>query len=221
ELAALLGLLCVVSMYYFARRLYSAEVGVASAAIFALLAPAIYASRIATRDAGALGFFALGMCLFAAAWEKRSTATWLGSAAAFFAAFLCKYIVAVFFPALVLIAIFRRRESIMRFAAPLTAAAAVYLAFYFEQLPCLVRYGMGYSSLLARNEVLDIYVWRRADFWLIAGISLFGFLWKGKKSVGHALWLGALLLLLFQAIVRSDYDYWKHATYAMFFLTPL
>ena len=221
ELAALMGLLCVVSMYYFARRLYSAEVGVASAAIFALLAPAIYASRIATRDAGALGFFALGMCLFAAAWEKRSTATWLGSAAAFFAAFLCKYIVAVFFPALVLIAIFRRRESILRFAAPLTAAAAIYLIFYFEQLRYLLRYGMGYSSLLARNEVLDIYVWRRADFWLIALLSLFGFMWKGKRWVGGALWLGAMLLLAFQAVVRSDYDYWKHAAYALFFLTPL
>jgi hypothetical protein len=221
ELAALMGLLCVVSMYYFARKLYSPEVGVASAAIYALLAPAVYASRIATRDAGALGFFALGMWLYALAWEKRKTAPWLGSAAAFFAAFLCKYLVAVFFPALVLIAIFRRRESILRFAAPLTAASAIYLAVYFEQLRYLVKYGMGYSSLLAKHEVLDIYLWRRADFWLIAGLSLFGFLWKKKKLLGGALWLGATLLLGFQAIVRSDYDYWKHAAYALFFLTPL
>jgi hypothetical protein len=129
--------------------------------------------------------------------------------------------VAVFFPALVLIAIFRRRESILRFALPLTAASAIYLAFYFEQLRYLVRYGMGYTSLLARNEVLDIYVWRRADFWVIAALSLFGFMWKGKRSLGGALWLGALLLLGFQAVVRSDYDYWKHAAYALFFLTPL
>jgi hypothetical protein len=221
ELAALMGLLCVVSMYYFARKLYSAEVGVASAAIFALLAPAVYASRIATRDAGALGFFALGMWLFAVAWEKKTTATWLGCAAAFFAAFLCKYIVAIFFPALVLIALFRRRESILRFVLPLTAASAAYLAFYFEQLRYLVRYGMGYSSLMARSEVLDIYVWRRADFWVIAALSLFGFMWKGKRWLGAALWLAALLLLGFQAVVRSDYDYWKHAAYALFFLTPL
>jgi hypothetical protein len=221
ELAALMGVLCVVAMYHFARRLYSPEVGVASAAIFALLAPAIYASRIATRDAGALGFFALGMCLFAVAWEKKSTASWLSCAAALFAAFLCKYIVAVFFPALVLIAIFRRRESILRFAVPLTAAAAIYLALYFKDLQYLVKYGMGYSSLLARNEVLDIYVWRRVDFWFIAVLSLFGLMWKGKRWVGGALWLGALLLLAFQAVVRSDYDYWKHAAYALFFLTPL
>jgi hypothetical protein len=85
----------------------------------------------------------------------------------------------------------------------------------------LVKYGMGYSSLLAKSEVFDIYLWRRADFWLIAVLSLFGFLWKGKKQLGAALWLGALLLLGFQAIVRSDYDYWKHAAYALFFLTPL
>src|SRR5437868_13991655 len=205
ELAALMGLLCVVSMYYFARKLYSAEVGVAAAAIFALLAPAVYASRLATPDAGALGFFAVGMWLFAVAWEKKTTAAWLGCASAFFAAFLCKYIVAVFFPALVLIAIFRRRESILRFALPLTAAAAIYLALYFEQLRYLVRYGMGYTSLLAKNEVLDIYVWRRGDFWVIAGLSLFGFLWKNKKLLGGALWLGAILLLAFQAIVRSDH----------------
>jgi hypothetical protein len=221
ELAALMGVLCVVAMYHFARRLYSPEVGVASAAIFALLAPAIYASRIATRDAGALGFFALGMCLFAVAWEKKSTASWLSCAAALFAAFLCKYIVAVFFPALVLIAIFWRRESILRFAVPLTAAAAIYLALYVKDRQYLVKYGMGYSSLLARNEVLDIYVWRRTDFWFIALLSLFGFFWKGKRWIGGALWLGALLLLAFQAVVRSDYDYWKHAAYALFFLTPL
>jgi hypothetical protein len=227
ELAALMGVLCVVSMYYFARRLYSPEVGVASAAIFALLAPAVYATRIATRDAGALGFFALGLCLYAVAWEKRRTAWWLGSAAALFAAFLCKYLVAIFFPALVLIAVFRRKDSILRFAAPLTAAAAIYLGVYFEQLRYLVKYGMGYSSLLAKSEVLDIYLWRRADFWLIALLSLFGFFWKekkdkgGKKLLGAALWLGALLLLGFQAVVRSDYDYWKHAAYALFFLTPL
>ncbi len=221
ELAALMGLLCVVSMYYFARKLYSPEVGVAAAAIFALLAPAIYASRIATRDAGALGFFALGMWLFVLAWEKKNTVSWLGCAGALFAAFLCKYLVAVFFPALVLMAIFKRRESILRFALPLTAASAIYLVFYFEQLKYLVRYGMGYSSLLAKSEVLDIYVWRRADFWLIAALSLFGFMWKGKRRIAAALWLGALLLLAFQLIVRSDYDYWKHSAYALFFLTPL
>jgi len=221
ELAALMGVLCVVSMYYFGRRLYTPEVGVASAAIYALLAPAVYASRIATRDAGSLGFFALGLALYAAAWQSRKASTWLGSAAAFFAAFLCKYLVAVFFPALVLIAISRRRESIVRFAAPLTAAAAFYLVFYFEQLGYLVKYGMGYSSLLAKHDVLDIYLWNRADFWLIAGLSLLGFLWKGKKQLAGALWVGAVLLLGFQAFVRSDYDYWKHAAYALFFLTPL
>ncbi|HYA23408.1 MAG TPA: hypothetical protein VEF05_04555, partial [Terriglobales bacterium] len=52
ELAALLGTATVGAVYGFARRLFSPVVGLASAAGFAILAPAVYNSRIATRDSG-------------------------------------------------------------------------------------------------------------------------------------------------------------------------
>ncbi len=67
ELAALLGTVTVGAVYGFARRLFSPVVGLAAAAMFALLAPAVYTSRIATRDSGALCLFALGLWAFTCA----------------------------------------------------------------------------------------------------------------------------------------------------------
>src|SRR5260370_16593510 len=61
ELAAALSVVTVLAVFAFARRLFSPVVGLAAAAIFALLGPAVLASRIATRDAGAICFFALGL----------------------------------------------------------------------------------------------------------------------------------------------------------------
>jgi hypothetical protein len=222
ELAALLGTATVGAVYGFARRLFSPVVGLASAAAFAILAPAIYNSRIATRDSGSLFFFALGLWAYTCAFQENRKRDWLAACASFFAAFLCKYVVALFFPFLVLLAFRRKLRALLLFALPLTLSCAGYAAFYRHDLAALLSYGAGYNALRAQGaQVWDIYLWRRLDFWIIAALSLLAFLGKTPRRILVLLWLGAALFLVFQWKTRADYDYWKHAAYPLFFLVPL
>jgi predicted membrane-bound mannosyltransferase len=92
ELAAVLGTITVGAVYSLARRLFSPAVGLAAAAAFAILAPAIYNSRIATRDSGSLFFFAIGLWAYTRAFQENRKPDWLAASASFFAAFLCKYL---------------------------------------------------------------------------------------------------------------------------------
>ncbi len=227
EMSAVLGMLAVLALYGFARRVFSPAVGLASAAVFALLGPAVFAFRIATRDAGALFFFAVGLWFFARAWQEEDSrsAGWLaptrsGLAAAvfFFAAFLCKYLVALYFPFLVLIGLRRWRQSVLAFALPLALLCAIYGGIYYNDLAYLLSYGRGYGSLAApANEAWKIYVAQRVDFWVLLALSFFA--WRHRASV--SLWLGAAVMLAFQWFSRADYDYWKHVNYSLLFLVPL
>lgn len=221
ELGALMGVLGVIAMYNFARRLFTPEIGLAAATIYTFLGPAIYSSRIATRDAGSLGFFTLGMWAYVHAWQEKSKRIWAIAATLLFASFLCKYLVAIFFPALVILAMHKSRQSFWYFTAPLGLASLFYGTYYFNDLLYLVMYGEGYTSLLERSTLFQIYVVQRPDFWIIAALSLLTFSKRAVRPKAFLLWGGALLLFVFQLIVRSDYDYWKHVTYALFFLTPL
>ncbi len=223
ELAAFLGTLTVLSLYGLARRLFSPAVGLASAAIFALLGPAVLASRIATRDSGTICFFAIGLWLFVRAWQEND-GTWLASAFFFFAAFLCKYVVALFFPFLVIVSFRKKVRPLLFFALPLTLACAAYAYHYAPNLRALISYSGAYTSLKApASEARKIYFTGRIDFWILLLLSLFA--WRRDPAVSYwtralLLW-GALVMPIFQLISRADYDYWKHVNYSLLFLVPL
>jgi hypothetical protein len=224
ELAAGLGTLTVWSLYGFARRLYSPAVGLASALILALLGPAVLASRIATRDTGSIFFFALGLWLFLRAWQERESLSWLAASLSLFAAFLCKYLIAIYFPFLVILALWKGRRTIFAFAVPLTLLCAVYAFVERSNLLALLQYGHAYNALKApAAEALQIYFTRRLDFWILTVLSFF--VWPG--DVAHSRWKasflfgGALLIPFFQFFSRADYDYWKHVNYSFLFLVPL
>jgi Dolichyl-phosphate-mannose-protein mannosyltransferase len=220
ELAAGLGVLTVAATYGFTSRVFSKAAGLGAAAIMAVIAPAVLVSRIATRDSGSICFFALGLWAFAAAWKDNKKRYWLLAGLAFFAAFLCKYLVAIYFPILVLLALRKGWRPLVALALPLTLACAVYGALHFADLKHLLLYGSGYSSLRA-PDAWDIYVARRGDFWLLvvpAVLALASRRWRAA-----AVWLGAgaCLMMLFQWKSRADYDYWKHVNYTLLFLAPL
>lgn len=220
ELAAGLGVITVAATYGFASRVFSKPVGVVAALAMALLAPAILVSRIATRDSGSICFFALGLWAFSAAWEGNKKRHWAAATALFFAAFLCKYLVAIYFPLLVLLALWKRRNGLLCFAAPLFAGCAAYIALHRVDLLHLLTYGGAYGSLKA-PDAFDIYVWYRWDFLLmvVAGLAAFASLqWRARALW---MWAGALVILAFQWKSRADYDYWKHVNYALLFLVPL
>ncbi|HLK07465.1 MAG TPA: glycosyltransferase family 39 protein [Candidatus Angelobacter sp.] len=220
ELAAGLGVITVAATYGFASRVFSKPVGIVAALAMSLLAPAVLVSRIATRDSGSVCFFALGLWAFAVAWEGNKKRHWALAAALFFAAFLCKYLVAIYFPLLVVLALFKRWKGLLCFAAPLFVGCAAYAVLHRADLIHLLTYGGAYGSLRAPDAV-DIYVWRRWDFWLITIVGLAAFASLQWRIRAIWMWVGALAILVFQWKSRADYDYWKHVNYALLFLVPL
>ncbi|HEV2488876.1 MAG TPA: glycosyltransferase family 39 protein [Candidatus Acidoferrales bacterium] len=224
EMAAALGTLTVCSVYAFARRLYSPAVGLASALVFALLGPAILASRIATRDSGAIFFFAVGLWLFARAWQEHEWPAWLASSLAMFAAFLCKYLVAIYFPFLVILAFWKDRRAVFAFSLTLAGFCGAYAFHLRNDLLALLQYGHAYSALRAPvAQALQIYFTHRWDFWILVVVSLFAWRQDGETTRWKAALLsgGAAIILLFQLQSRADYDYWKHVNYSFIFLVPL
>lgn len=224
ELAAAMGAGIVWALYGFARRIFSPAVGLASALVFAFLGPAILASRIATRDIGSLFFFVIGLWLFVSAWQRDTWPAWLYAALSFFAAFLCKYLIAIYFPLFAVLIFRKNRRAILGFFLPLTALCAFYGGYYFNSLAALLRYGRAYGSLKAPTaEALHIYFSNRLDFWILVGLGLLAFLSICKVGLWTLamLWCGALITPVFQLISRADYDYWKHVNYSLIFLAPL
>lgn len=227
EIAAAMGTVVVVCVYGFTKRVFSSGVALASALIFALLGPAILVSRIATRDIGSLFFFALGLWVFVAAWQRQKGQKWplwLAAALLMFAAFLCKYLIAIYFPFFVILACKKRRRAILGYFVPLAVLCAAYATYFRESLIDLVHYGRAYGSLKApRPEALQIYFTHRWDFWVLVLLALLA--WFSLREVGWRklalLSCGAAIMPLFQFVSRADYDYWKHINYSFLFLVPL
>src|SRR5690348_7325728 len=224
ELAAAMGTLTVCSVYAFARRLFSPAVGLASALVFAFLGPAVLASRIATRDTGSMFFFALGLWLFVRAWQQQEWPTWLAASLAMAAAFLSKYLIAIYFPFLVILTFRRGRRGVLFFSLPLALFCAIYGILERSALLALLQYGHGYNALRApASAALEIYFTHRIDFWLLAVLSLFA--WpRGEENLRSRVVLlcaGAALVPVFQIFSRADYDYWKHVNYSFLFLVPV
>ena len=223
ELAAALSTLTVAAVYGFTSRIFSKVIGLAAALIFAVLGPAILVARIATRDSGSITFFALGLWAYAAAYQDDKKKQWLLAAIGLFAAFLCKYLVAIFFPLLVLIALKKGKNALLTFAAPLFLLSLVYGMVFRADLLHLLRYGSGYASLKApAAQAWKIYVFGRIDFWIVVALAVaLLFLRKEWHWRAAALWLGVATLYAFQLKTRADYDYWKHVNYALLFLVPM
>lgn len=218
ELSAVLGSITVAATYGFASRVFSKTVGVASAAVMAVLAPAILVSRIATRDSGSICFFALGLWAYSAAWQTRKKRHWGLATVCFFAAFLCKYLVAIYFPVLVLLALWKGSRAFFLFITPLSAACGAYLYLHWADLAHLFRYGSGYGSL--RADVFSVYITGRWDLAMVGWFALLAFAAPGWRSRVAWLWAGALILFAFQWETRADYDFWKHVNYAFLLLVP-
>ena len=229
ELAAAMGTVTVCSVYGFSKRLFSSGVALASALVLAFLGPTVLVSRVATRDIGSLFFFALGLWMFVCAWQQtkgRQWPAWLAASLLMFASFLCKYLVAIYFPFLVLIFLpFRKnRRAILGFFLPLAVLCAAYAIYFHQSLVALLQYGHAYGALRApASEALQIYFTHRFDFWILVLLALVACFFV--REIGRwklaLLWCGAAIMPLFQLISRADYDYWKHINYSFLFLVPL
>ena len=234
EMSAFFGTLTVLAVYDFARRLYSAETGLAAAAIFALLSPAIFASRIATYDCGAAFFLAAGLWVYARAWQEMENHLWLWAAVSFFAAFLCKYIMALYFPLLVLAALRKGLRPLLAFSLPLALFCTGYAWYYRGDLLFLLGFYSKFNqrNVLASGQLWNVYVVQRIDLWILGVFALAAWPWSSgaaknsqkeqRRWTFFLLWFGAAVMLVFQGISRlADMRFFKHATYSLLFLTPL
>ncbi len=226
ELGAAMGALTVWAVYGFSRRIFSRAVGLASALVFALLGPAVLASRIATRDIGSIFFLAVGLWLFVRAWQEQEWPTWLATSLCLFAAFLCKYLIAIFFPFLVILILWKGRRAILAFGLTLAIFCGAYAFYFRESLLALLQYGRAYGSLKAPPAAAwHIYFGDRIDFWVLFVLALLAWLPDGRTSSRRIkvmlLFGGVAFMPVFQFISRADYDYWKHVNYSFLFLVPL
>lgn len=237
QLTALLGVFTVFGMYGFAARLFSRPVGLASAAVFALLGPAIVTSRMATYDAAALCFLVFGLWLYLKAWQEHSNIAWFSAALCFFASFLSKYIVALYFPFLVVIALRKGKEPFLWFTLPLTAFCATYGFSFLRVLQnvffLVSQENKGFHA--TPEQLWMIYGPARIDFWILILLSLLvllplnGLPDKAAKINRRdllcravLLWLGMCVLLGLQfKSSAADLRFFKHSTYSMVFITPL
>ena len=224
ELGAAMGTLTVWAVYGFARRVFSRAEGLASALVFAVLGPAVIASRIATRDVGSILFLAVGLWLFVRAWQEQEWPTWLGASLCLFAAFLCKYLIAIYFPFLVIMSLWKGRRAIFAFGLTLAVLCGAYAVYFRKSLEALWRYGRAYGSLKAPVAATwHIYFADRLDFWILFVMALLAWLPDRRASWRKITLLfgGVAVMPIFQLVSRADYDYWKHVNYSFLFLAPL
>jgi 4-amino-4-deoxy-L-arabinose transferase-like glycosyltransferase len=223
-LSAALGALTVLAVFGFARRLFGWQAGLSAAAIFAVAGPPIWAFRIATYDAGAIFFLAVGLWLYAKAWDEERDLVWLAAAAAMFAAFLSKYIVAIFFPALVVLTLWKNWRAVVYFSGAITLACAAYAAYYWADLWTLIAFYRTADTATAPISWADTYGLQRLDLWLLVAVGLLAA--RLRPAIGRAtvplLWLGVAILLGFQ--LTSGFlgpRFYKQASYALLFLVPM
>jgi hypothetical protein len=222
--SAALGTLTLLAVFGFTKRLFGWQAGLSAAAIFAVASPPVWAFRIATYDAGAIFFFAVGLWLYAKAWDEERDLVWLAAAAAMFAAFLSKYVVAIFFPALVLLTWGRRWRAVVLFSGALTLACAAYGAYYWTDLWTLVTFYGRMQEATTPISLVETYGFHRIDVWLLVAVAMLAS--RLRPAIGRGvvplLWLGVVILLTFQS--TSGFlgpRFYKQASYALLFLVPM
>lgn len=151
----------------------------------------------------------------------RLGAAWL----LLFAAFLAKYIIAVYFPVICLYLMFsagsvkKAIDRIIWFVGPLTLVCGVYFAAFHSDLLTLLSFSHTYTDLKTNDPFL-LYAWQRPEIWLLALVASFG--WQYATRLNKIVALGGSgVILAFQVAARPDFDYWKHSIYLIFFLAPL
>jgi hypothetical protein len=223
-LCATMGTLTVLGIFLFARELFGDVVALASALLLAFLGPAVHISRLGSYDATALCFLVFALWLYAKAWKKDWPPLWLGSGLLFFISFLSKYFVALYFPFLVLAVIRKGKKPLRWFSLPLAALCAAFLGLFLENMKVLIRFGQQHVELTApAGQLWGTYVSGRIEFWALLFLALFSwFRWpEVRRGLIPLVWLGALVLIVFQWWSRADFNFWKHVNYPLLFVVPL
>ncbi len=213
--------------------------------ITAILPNLIALSGFATYDAMAVGLFAAGSAVFVwavrearivqvvSSLEKPKMSRIAGiyglfglAAMLFFAAFLTKYIVAIYLPMLCLVVLIygpSRIKGFISFVLPLGLACLYYYSTYNKDLTALLQFASQHKDLQS-DDWFKIYVVNQFDLLLLLLFGYWGFrqtIRDNRAVPGLLLVIGAAVSLVFQISTRADYDYWKHSAYMVLAVAPL
>lgn len=194
--------------------------------LMAIFPTAIAVGRFATYDGLSGAAFMGGIALLIPAFKASGRRTELLAAAALvFIAFLAKYVVAIYIPFIFVYLLFsnRTRPTMLRvvgwFIAPVTLACIIYFLLFQKELTTLLTFSTTYTDLESNNPIQQ-YLIDQPEIWVLAVIAAFGWLFADKTGRIVAVG-GVVILAIFQALSRADYDFWKHSIYAIFFLAPM
>ncbi len=234
-ISGIFGLLSLVGLYYFVRQLCGHKpLAWLSVALLSIQVGHIFISRFATYDIMALAFFSLSLAPLLLATQSSGKARYLPTLLAiglFSLAVTSKYIVIVYFPALVLLALLASPRVGALFGVGVTAILATYAGWHWHDLQGLYRvqilgvHGEN-SSYLFIGKMELIYLALPLTLWLVA----FGWqAFRRGKAIFHDATSRIMLLLLVFALPlvayhlhgRNMISLYKHMVYASFFLSPV
>jgi len=239
-LNVLLGTFSVYIMYEFAKSLVLSSkektnemIGLVSAGFLGVLAVPIYLSRLAIYDMLSFTLLLLGLAFLQkalviknAGLMQRENKFFL-AAVAFFLSFLAKYVTIIFFPLVLLWALYQSRKLgkkvfstfLSYFAAPLVIATTAYLALNFNELRHFLADQVG-DSQNRSMEILSQFGTYTLIPTLFAASGALTLLFKKKFSIVVALLLASLLPLAVHLASNSLPAAHQHTFLSIIFIIP-
>ena len=240
-LNVLLGTLSVYLMYEFAKSLIlsgkektNEVIGLVSASFLGVLAIPIYLSRLAIYDMLSFTLFLSGLVFLQKALliqrpeaMQRENRLFL-AAAAFFFSFLAKYVTLIFFPLVLVWALYHSKKLgktaisafLSYFAAPLVIATTVYIVWNFSELRHFLTDQVGDSQNKSK-EILTrfgTYTLLPTLFAVFGGLAL---LFKRRFLILTVLLIASVLTLAVHVITNSLPAVHQHTFLSIIFMLPI
>ncbi len=224
-MTGVLGLVTMGAVAQLTRRFSGNAEAIGAAALMAVLSPFVFAGRMAYRESATICFLSLGVMLFVEASATDRRRLWAASALSVFAALLCKHPLALFGPPLFLLSMLEGPRARRWFGLPLTVLCLTYVYVYRVPLTEMWHYLRTSTAYLnaPSGELLQIYVWRRLDVWVLFALAVSGFCldtrtlrWPRLAMLG-----GAILFAAVHVSQRADYNTYRQAVYVLMPLIPI
>jgi 4-amino-4-deoxy-L-arabinose transferase-like glycosyltransferase len=231
----LLGTVSVFLIYYFTKQLLLfKEValnhlsGIIAASIMAVLAVPIALSRLANYDALSFTLFLLGIILLHKAIFSGERFLYPASVVIFFLSFLSKYIVAIFFPFLLLIPVYlaiRSRDSniiwgvIQYFCTPFLILMALYALLNFSSLQSFFT-NQAVLENFNPSEIINIFFKYTSFAYILSFFSLIFYRDK-RRFIIWILFVLSLIPLIVHLLTKNDASVGQHTFLSLIFLLPL
>jgi 4-amino-4-deoxy-L-arabinose transferase-like glycosyltransferase len=221
-----IGLMTTLTVCLTARMLLGNRFAILAAAIFQFSGQALYLMKLATYDMLAAFFLSLALLLFVAServMSGRYEAIALGSSTFFlFLAAVTKYLVPVFVPAFLILALLRRgtRKTILYVVVPLMALSVLYISlapYPPNEVVASQISGVQETSRLPLSTLTD---WTFRWVALAYLLAIFGLFHEKRGKTALMLILLSTPIILLHLVTRTERSVNKNMIFALIFLAP-